>query len=550
MQFYKERILNAAQLKRLSEHKYSCTSASILDAWLQPWWCWLVSKTPLWLAPNLITILGLIVNIVTTLILVWYSPDARQEPPQWAFALCALGVFVYQSLDAIDGKQARRTGSQSPLGELFDHGCDSISTVFIALGACIAVKLGEYPTWMFFQCFCAMTLFYCAHWQAYVTGTLKMGRIDVTEAQYTIIGIHLISATLGPDAWATKIGSLEARYSLGGAAVLGATLTLGALGAAIARGGVGKNGSTVAIQGLDIPLRLIACTLTFSTALYFVVNFAASFRHRGCGKNGSTVAVRHMHMHAHVAMHMSHVMHIMRWLRLPSTGVGLNLLSNYAVVLVTGTIVLGYVKVIMKGGVGRNGSTVAVRVLLSPIGDTIRLKACLFPVEAARVYLPSKIKLQPLYFQGTSILSPVIPFSLVVVPAFIIFQKSESQVYENHPALYIIAFGMVTAKVTNRLVVAHMTKSEMEYYDWSLLGPAMLFLNQYFNHALPEYYVLWLCTIWVVVELIRYCGQICLEICDHLHISLFRITRQTPATASPHDKNGTNRGRRAKRVPA
>lgn len=56
--------------------------------------------------------------------------------------------------------------------------------------------------------------------------------------------------------------------------------------------------------------------------------------------------------------------------------------------------------------------------------------------------------------QGTSILSPVIPFSFVVVPAFIIFQKSESQVYENHPALYILAFGMVAAKVTNRLVVS------------------------------------------------------------------------------------------------
>ncbi|XP_050362460.1 cholinephosphotransferase 1 isoform X2 [Nymphalis io] len=371
MQFYKERILNAAQLKRLSEHKYSCTSASILDVWLQPWWCWLVSKTPLWLAPNLITILGLIVNIVTTLILIWYSPDARQEPPRWACALCALGVFIYQSLDAIDGKQARRTGSQSPLGELFDHGCDSISTVFIALGACIAVKLGEYPTWMFFQCFCAMTLFYCAHWQAYVTGTLKMGRIDVTEAQYAIIGIHLISAVLGSDAWATKI------------------------------------------QGL--PCGLLATSVSFAAALYFTINFATTFRDRGCGKNGSTVA-------------------------------------------------------------------------------------------------------------GTSILSPVIPFSLVVVPAFIIFQKSESHVYENHPALYILAFGMVAAKVTNRLVVAHMTKSEMEYYDWSLLGPAMLFLNQYFNNAIPEYYVLWLCTIWVVANLMRYCGQICLEICDHLKIHLFRIT--------------------------
>jgi phosphatidylglycerophosphate synthase len=41
--------------------------------------------------------------------------------------LTAFGLFFYQSLDAIDGKQARRTNSQSPLGELFDHGCDSVS---------------------------------------------------------------------------------------------------------------------------------------------------------------------------------------------------------------------------------------------------------------------------------------------------------------------------------------------------------------------------------------------------------------------------------------
>ncbi|XP_053600587.1 cholinephosphotransferase 1 isoform X6 [Plodia interpunctella] len=373
MQFCKERkILTAAQLKRLSEHKYSCLSDSILDSLLQPWWCWLVSKTPLWLAPNLITILGLIVNIVTTLILVWYSPDARQDPPRWACALCALGVFVYQSLDAIDGKQARRTNSQSPLGELFDHGCDSLSTVFIALGACIAVKLGEYPTWMFFQCICAMTLFYCAHWQAYVTGTLKMGRIDVTEAQYSIIAIHLISAIIGPGFWSTQMPVLAAPWSL------------------------------------------LISSMTYPAQIYLVTKFLATFRMRGCGKNGSTVA-------------------------------------------------------------------------------------------------------------GTSILSPVIPFSLVVVPAFVIFQKSESNVYENHPVLYLIAFGMVAAKVTNRLVVAHMTKSEMEYFDWALLGPAMLFLNQYFNNALPEYFVLWLCAIWTSIELFRYCGKICLEICEHMSIQLFRI---------------------------
>jgi phosphatidylglycerophosphate synthase len=80
-----------------------------------------------------------------------HSPNGREEPPRWTCGLCALGLFIYQSLDAIDGKQARRTNSSSPLGELFDHGCDSISTVFVALSACISVQLGNHPNWMFFQ---------------------------------------------------------------------------------------------------------------------------------------------------------------------------------------------------------------------------------------------------------------------------------------------------------------------------------------------------------------------------------------------------------------
>lgn len=91
------------------------------------------------------------VGITDLLFIKRYSPDAKSEAPRWACALCAIGLFIYQSLDAIDGKQARRTGTSSPLGELFDHGCDSISTIFVALSACIAVELGHYPTWMFFQ---------------------------------------------------------------------------------------------------------------------------------------------------------------------------------------------------------------------------------------------------------------------------------------------------------------------------------------------------------------------------------------------------------------
>lgn len=43
-------------------------------------------------------------------------------------------VWIYASLDAIDGKQARRTGETGPLGELFDHGCDAVNlSVFYKL---------------------------------------------------------------------------------------------------------------------------------------------------------------------------------------------------------------------------------------------------------------------------------------------------------------------------------------------------------------------------------------------------------------------------------
>ncbi|KAF2903037.1 hypothetical protein ILUMI_03155 [Ignelater luminosus] len=440
MKLYKQKLLSNAQLKRLSEHKYSYSSSSFFDTLLQPWWTWLVGKVPIWLAPNLITILGLLINIITTLILVWYSPDAKIEAPRWACFLCALGLFIYQSLDAIDGKQARRTNSASPLGELFDHGCDSISTVFVALSACIAVQLGYYPGWMFFQCFCAMTLFYCAHWQTYVSGTLRFGKIDVTEAQFSIITIQLVSAIFGPSIWSTKVfsGMFLLWYLIPISTFACGLWALYNMLVVIFTGGVGKNGSTVAIPGLNMEMKLlpigVACVMAFLLA------------------------------QANVA-------------------------------------------VIFTGGVGKNGSTVA----------------------------------------GTSVLSPIIPFSMVLVPAFIIYRKSIEHVYEQHPALYILAFGMVAAKVTNRLVVAHMTKSEMEYMDWSLIGPAMLFFNQYFNTFIREYIVLWLCMIWVAFDLLRYSAQICSEICEHLHIELFRIPypggpqRMPPpsATVVPTEKNGT-----------
>ena len=56
--------------------------------------------------------------------------------------------------------------------------------------------------------------------------------------------------------------------------------------------------------------------------------------------------------------------------------------------------------------------------------------------------------------QGTSTIFPVFPIMSVVVLAVIIQQKSPSMVFENHPCVYLLAFGLLSAKITNRLVVS------------------------------------------------------------------------------------------------
>ena len=99
---------------------------------------------------------------------------AGWKVPSWVYLFTAVSLFAYQTLDAIDGKQARRTGSATPLGELFDHGCDSVSSVFVAVALC--VSLGLESEWPLMLVAIASVAFYVAHWRTYVTGKLYFGK--------------------------------------------------------------------------------------------------------------------------------------------------------------------------------------------------------------------------------------------------------------------------------------------------------------------------------------------------------------------------------------
>ncbi|CAF3365289.1 unnamed protein product [Rotaria sp. Silwood1] len=333
-------VLTEQQIRRLKEHKYASEGTTLLDPLMQKFWKRLVEYCPLWVAPNLITIVGLIINIGTSVLLMYLTNGAKEPCTRWMYFFTALGLFIYQSLDAIDGKQARRTNSSTPLGELFDHGCDSVSAVFVTLAGCCAVQLGLYPWVMFWCCMSSYIAFYCAHWQTYVSGKLRFGILDCTEAQWSFIVIYLISS-ITPKFWSTTVPMI------------------------------------------NIPSSVFAGLLALCSSVWSAAN---------------------------------------------------------------------NIRTISKGGCGRNFSSVA----------------------------------------GTSIIFPIWPIAFLIFLAYIASNYSISHSLQEHTALHLTCYGIVFSKITNRLIIAHMSKSPLDTWDTAYYGPVAVCVNQYFNCFIKEEIFLWI----------------------------------------------------------
>merc|ERR1719351_232263 len=141
---------------------------------------------------------------------------------------------------------------------------------------------------------------------------------------------------------------------------------------------------------------------------------------------------------------------------------------------------------------------------------------------------------------GTSVLSPASPLFLLVVPAWVIAYKSDQNIYHDNPILYVFVFGLIGAKITNRLVVAHMCKGEITHRDASMLSPLLLILNQYFNTVIPEIFLLYISLIWVTTDLVWYSTKVCLEICKYLEVDLFTIPYNSSSSSNGEASSSAN----------
>ena len=130
------------------------------------------------------------------------------QGPSWLYYSFAFGLFMYQTMDNVDGKQARRTGTSSGLGELFDHGIDSLNCTLASLLETAAMGLGTSKSGVFTALVPCLPMFFST-WETYHTHTLYLGFINgPTEGLLIACALMVISGYYGPGIWTERLADL------------------------------------------------------------------------------------------------------------------------------------------------------------------------------------------------------------------------------------------------------------------------------------------------------------------------------------------------------
>ncbi|CDM32915.1 CDP-alcohol phosphatidyltransferase [Penicillium roqueforti FM164] len=198
--------LSDEALLPLKSYKYSSVDKSFISRYiLKHYWNAFVELVPMWMAPNMVTLLGFMWIVANIFIIQIFVPDMVGPGPSWIYFSFALGLWMYSTLDNVDGKQARRTGTSSGLGELFDHGIDSLNCTLASLLSTAAMGYGssQLGAWTALVPCLAM---YFSTWETFHTHTLYLGYFNgPTEGLLIICGIIISSGIWGPAMWSKPI---------------------------------------------------------------------------------------------------------------------------------------------------------------------------------------------------------------------------------------------------------------------------------------------------------------------------------------------------------
>ena len=201
------------KLENMNQFKYKYTNNSFLyNNIFSPCLNKLVNYLPTNLAPNLITFFSLMCNVIAFVITLLDGGFDFSQPlkPSTCYVI---GIFqlLYQILDNIDGKQARRTGNSTPFGMLMDHGCDSFTLVFTSYNMSRLLIVGNEGFFSYSVYFGLIMGFFMMTYEDYKIGEMAFPAINgVDEGNFAVFLIGVICGIFGQD-WVlyVPIKSLE-----------------------------------------------------------------------------------------------------------------------------------------------------------------------------------------------------------------------------------------------------------------------------------------------------------------------------------------------------
>ncbi|KII62783.1 Cholinephosphotransferase 1 [Thelohanellus kitauei] len=167
--------LDEKSLDAIRNHKYIKHGESFLEPTLYHWWTYFLKFVPLTISPNMLTLIGSCILFSSTLLFLYFSRQMTIQVPWWVNIYGAFAMFAYQTFDAIDGMQARRLNAGSPLGEVFDHGCDAFAVLFSMINLGCATRMVGNDYFMY-AIWCSFLELYVIHWTNYVTGSFHFSR--------------------------------------------------------------------------------------------------------------------------------------------------------------------------------------------------------------------------------------------------------------------------------------------------------------------------------------------------------------------------------------
>ena len=190
--------LTQVDLENMKNHKYHSTGYTTVDNLMNPFWIKCASLLPYKFSPNMVTVTGLFCQFLSIFVISTYDLTLSAPLKWYVYFFCAFMLFMAQTLDAIDGKHARNTNRSSSLGQLMDHGCDSMDnflfTIILAQAHLfggnihtILLQIGiQYP-------------FYAYTLEEHFSGILRtqMNNFGVTEIQFFSMFIVIFPAIFG-----------------------------------------------------------------------------------------------------------------------------------------------------------------------------------------------------------------------------------------------------------------------------------------------------------------------------------------------------------------